>query len=44
MKSGIALFGLSYIASIVIFVIIGEIGIAVLAAFILFVGLRVCGH
>ena len=34
MRSGIALFGLSYIASIIIFVMIGEIGIALLAAFI----------
>lgn len=44
MSSGIALFGLSYIAAIVIFIIIGEIGIAILAAFILFAGLRICGH
>lgn len=44
MRSGIALFGLSYVASIIIFIAIGEIGIAILAAFILFAGLRICGH
>ena len=44
MKSGLALFGLSYIVAIFIFITIGEFGIALLAAFILFAGLRICGH
>jgi len=44
MDHRLALWGLCYLISVIVLFIIGEWGVAVMAAFILFVGLRVAGH
>lgn len=44
MDHRLARWGLCYLISVIVLFIIGEWGVAVMAAFILFAGLRVAGH
>lgn len=44
MDHSVALWGLCYLISVIVLFIIGEWSMAVMSAFILFVGLRVAGN
>ena len=44
MSHNVSLFGLSYIIAICVLAFMGSWTLALMAMFILFVGLRICGH
>ncbi len=44
MDHKVSMFGIGYVIAIFVLLVLGDITLAILAAFILFAGLRIAGH